>query len=460
MTTSAVSEPKGEFKQLATLAAPIIITQLSQMGMGVADAIMAGQVGALALAGVTLGGNLYWPVMLFLSGTIMAVTPTVSQLDGAGRRGEAGEVVRQALWIAVTAGIVFTLALSNAEGVYHFVGVDPLAIPLAADYLAAVSTGLVPLLGYFALRYLCEGTSWTLPAMVIGFSAFCLKLPLTYALVFGFEPLGIEAVGAVGCGWATAAVVFYQFIAMLVVVSRPRMKSARLFARFSLPDPQMIVRLLKLGVPIGLSLFVEVAFFSVITLLVGTLGFAAVASHQIASNVTGVTFMIPLAIGMATTIRVGFNVGARSYDNAKATARVAYNFAFGWGVLSAILLFVFRHQIVALYNDDVSVLPVAASLLLLGGLFQVFDCVQVASIASLRGYKDTRVPTVLTLVAYWAIGLPVGAALCFGWFSEPMGVHGFWWGLIVGLGVAAVVLSYRLYRVANDESRIVQFSSR
>ena len=460
MQAPAHGETKGEFAKLASLAAPIIITQLSQMGMGVADAIMAGQVGALALAGVTLGGNLYWPVMLFLSGTIMAVTPTVSQLDGGGKRGESGEVVRQALWIAVVAGFVVTIALNNAEPVYHVVGVDPLAIPLAAEYLAAISTGLVPLLGYFALRYLCEGLSWTLPAMLIGFSAFCLKVPLTYALVFGFEPLGIEAIGAVGCGWATAAVMFYQFAVMLIVVARSRVKSSALFARFSLPDPRSIARLLQLGVPIGLSLFVEVAFFSVITLLVGTLGFAAVASHQIASNVTGVTFMVPLAIGMATTIRVGFNVGARQFDHARATVTVAYSFAFFWGVVSAVLLLVFRHEIVALYNDDASVLPVAASLLLLGCLFQVFDCLQVASLASLRGYKDTRVPTALVLVAYWVIGLPFGAALCFGWFTEPMGVHGFWWGLILGLGAAAVVLSLRLYRVARDEARIVEFSGR
>lgn len=202
------------------------------------------------------------------------------------------------------------------------------------------------------------------------------------------------------------------------------------------------------------------AFFSVITLLVGTLGFAAVASHQIASNVTGVTFMVPLAIGMATTIRVGFNVGARQFAHARATASVAYAFAFIWGVVSATVLFVFRHEIVALYNDDETVLPVAASLLLLGCLFQVFDCLQVASLASLRGCKDTRVPTALVLVAYWVIGLPVGAALCFGWVTEPMGVHGFWWGLITGLGAAAVVLSLRLLRVARDEARIVLFSDR
>ena len=460
MEARAFGDTKSEFTKLASLAAPIIITQLSQMGMGVADAIMAGQVSSLALAGVTLGGNVYWPVMLFLSGTIMAVTPTVSQLDGSGRRGEAGEVVRQALWIALIAGIVVTIALKNAEPVYHFVGVDPLAIPLAAEYLAAISTGLVPLLGYFALRYLCEGLSWTFPAMAIGFSAFCLKVPLTYALVFGFEPLGIEAMGAVGCGWGTAAVMFYQLAAMAVVVARSRVRSSQLFARFTPPNPTAMSKLLVLGLPIGLSLFVEVAFFSVITLMVGTLGFAAVASHQIATNVTGVTFMVPLAIGMATTIRVGFNVGARQLDHARATVAVAYVFAFVWGVISAILLFVFRDEIVALYNDDPKVLPVAAALLLLGCFYQVFDCLQVASLASLRGYKDTRVPMALVLVSYWVIGLPFGAALCFGWFGEPMGVSGFWWGLIAGLGAAAVALSYRLYRVAGDAERILAFSSR
>ena len=158
----------AEFRSLGVLAVPIIITQLAQMGMGVADAIMAGRVSATELAGIALGGNLYWPLMLLMSGIVMAVTPWVSQLHGAGRIGDAGAVVRQALWIAVCGGATIAVLLQYVEPAYRLLGVDERAIPVAAGYLRAASLGLPAMLAYVALRCLCEGMSWTRPAMLIG----------------------------------------------------------------------------------------------------------------------------------------------------------------------------------------------------------------------------------------------------------------------------------------------------
>ena len=155
----------AELRQLLRLALPMTLTQISQMGMGVADTIMAGRVSAADLAGVALGGNLFWPTLMFLAGIIMSITPSVSQLHGAGRQRESGEVVRQSLWIAFTGGVLLIVVLHNVEPLYRFIEVDPLAIPIAVAYLRALSWGLLPLLGYFALRYLCEGLSWTLPAI-------------------------------------------------------------------------------------------------------------------------------------------------------------------------------------------------------------------------------------------------------------------------------------------------------
>ena len=170
---------KTEIRTLGLLSLPMVLTQLSQMGMGVADALMAGQVGAADLAGVSLGGSLYWPAMLAISGLIMAVTPSVSQLNGAGRTAETGEVVRQALWLALVGGLLAIFAIGFARPLFVFAGVDPKGIPVALEYLSWVRWGLLPVLGYFALRYLCDGLSWTLPAMLIaaGF-LFGLNVPL------------------------------------------------------------------------------------------------------------------------------------------------------------------------------------------------------------------------------------------------------------------------------------------
>lgn len=452
-----------ELRTLGGLAAPIVITQLSQMGMGVADTVMAGRVSAADLAGVALGGNFYFPVMLLMSGIVMAVTPSVSQLHGADRVAEAGAVVRQALWIAVIGGLALTMLLRNAEPLYRLFDVDEQAIPVAVSYLRATSLGLAPLLAYAALRCLCEGMSWTWAAMFISFGALLLKVPLNLLFIYGSPALGVPAMGGAGCGAATAILMVASLLAMVVTVSLSHVRVAQVFAMFSRPQAREIARLLRLGLPIGLALFVEVAFFSFATLLIGQLGVDVVASHQVAFNVIGIAFMVPLALGMAATIRVGFNVGAGELGAARMSAWLTVATTVVWGALIATLLMLLRHWIVDFYSDEAEVIRVAAGLLALGALFQVFDGSQVAMMGALRGYKDTRAPMIIAVLAYWLVGLPVGYTLCFGLdFGsslrvEGIGVRGLWWGLVVGLGVAATTLFARLRRVATDPRRIASF---
>ena len=218
---------REELNSLLRLALPMILAQVTQMGMGVADTIMAGQVSAVDLAGVALGGNFYWPFILLLSGTIMSLTPSVSQLHGAGRESEAGEVARQAMWIALVGGLVMIVFLQNVEPLYRLLGVDPRAIPVSVAYLEALSFGVLPVLGYFTLRYLCEGMSWTVPAMWIAAASLTLKIPLNYLFIYG--AFGIEGMGGVGCGWASAIVLTMQFVVMAVVVGRSRIRATGVF---------------------------------------------------------------------------------------------------------------------------------------------------------------------------------------------------------------------------------------
>ena len=441
----------AEFRTLGLLALPIILTQLSQIGMGVADAIMAGRVSATDLAGVTLGANLYFPLMLLMSGTIMAVTPSVSQLHGAGRLNEAGAVVRQALWIAAFGGTVLIVALHNIEPLYRLAGVDERAIPVAVAYLKAASLGLLPLLGYVALRCLCEGMAWTWAAMAIGMSTLPLKIVLNWLFIYGSPTLGVPALGGPGCGWATAIAMLYSLLVMIVVVSCSRARASGVFAAFSLPDLSEIRRLLRLGMPIGVTLFVEVAFFSVATILIGRLGVETVAAHQVAFNIIGVAFMVPLALGMAATIRVGFNVGAGHRAAAARSAWVAVGATLAWGLTVAVVLLLFRHALVGLYGGEREVAQVAAGLLVMGAAFQVFDASQAAMMGALRGYKDTGAPMVIALLGYWMLGLPFGYGLCFGYdflAVDAIGVEGLWWGLVVGLAAVSMALFVRLLRIS------------
>ena len=455
MPTTRLAPALAEFRTLGTLALPIIVTQLAQMGMGVADAIMAGRVSATDLAGITLGGNLYWPLMLLMSGIVMAVTPLVSQLNGAGKLGAAGAVVRQALWIALFGGVALAALLQNVAPVYRLLGVDERAIPVATAYLSAASLGLPFMLTYVSLRCLCEGMSWTRPAMFIGLSMLALKVPLNWLFIYGEPRLGIPAMGGVGCGWATAIVMAYSLVVMTVIVSVSRVRASGVFAAFSAPDMREIGRILKLGLPIGLALFVEVAFFSVATLIIGRLGVETVAAHQVAFNIVGVSFMVPLALGMAATIRVGFNVGADDLAGARRSGWVAVATTVAWGVTLATVMLIWRHDLTALYTTESDVIALAAALLLIGAIFQVFDCSQATVMGVLRGYKDTRGPMFIAVVAYWVVGLPVGLTLCFGFFGlGGFGIYGIWWGLVAGLAVSAIALFARFALISTDPARV------
>ena len=417
------------------------------MGMGVVDTVMAGRLGAVNLAGVALGGVVFWPLLLLVAGVVMALIPTVSQLHGSGRSHEAGEAVRQVLWIALGAGLLLMLLLRNIEPLYHAVGVDARAIPITVGYLSAISWGVLPVLGYFAMRYLCEGLSWTAPAMVISGCALLLKVPLNYWFIYG--GWGVPALGGEGCGWASAVIMGLQFVAICLVVRYSRVAVAEVFSKMSWPQLSAITRYIKLGLPIGMSTFVEFGIFSLVTLLIGRLGAETVAAHQIVNNISGLVFMVPLGLGMATSIRVGYNVGAGDFLAARRSGWVAIGVSFGFALIAVIALLTLGPWAVSLYSSEPAVVKTATGLLLIVALYQVFDDVQVIAMGALRGYKDTAKPFLIAFCCYWLVSFPVALILGYGYFEAlDMGVAGYWIGLASGLVCAALVLVSRFNRVS------------
>ena len=371
-------------------------------------------------------------------------------------------MVRQAIWIALAGGLVLAVLLNNVAPFYDWVGVDERAIPIAVAYLHALSFSVTQLLVFFALRYLCEGMSWTKPAMLIAMGALVLKIFLNDVFIHGGQlgPFDVPAMGGVGCGWASAVVINMQLVCMALVVLAPRVRVAGLYAKLSAPDPGHIWRLVKLGVPIGLSTSLEMALFSVVTLMIGIIGVEAVAAHQIAMNVGGLMFMVPLALGMGAAIRVGFHVGADDHPGAARSAWVAVITAGLFSAFAAGIVLLGRDAIAGLYTNELEVQELAAGLMLFVAFFQLFDATQTAAIGALRGYKDTRTPAVVAIVAYWLAGFPVAAALGFGALGiEAMGLNGFWTGLTLGLAIAAFVLLSRLRWLSRQPARIRQLAS-
>ncbi len=312
----------AELGRLVRLGTPVVLAQLALMGMGVVDTLFAGRVSAEDLAGVALGGNVLWPTLLLLMGALMALTPNVAQLHGAGRTHEIGELVRQGEWLALVLAVPAVWVLSHGGVVYRLVGADAAILPYAVAYLDWVRLGVPAILLFVVGRYLCDGLGDTRPAMVVTGVAFLLNAFLDWVFVFG--RLGAPALGGPGCGLATALVLWFELLAMAAFVCLRRYREpTRLFERFSPPDPRRLAALVRLGVPIGLASFFEVAAFSIVTLLVARLGAVAVAAQQIAFSINGILFMIPMSLGMAATIRIGHHLGAGRRDDARHTARVA-----------------------------------------------------------------------------------------------------------------------------------------
>lgn len=441
-----------ESGRLLLLALPLMGAQLAQMGMGVVDAIMAGQYGATDLAGVALGGSVFWPVMMLMMGLVQAVTPTVSQLNGAQRHAEIGSVIRQGLWLGLFGGLTATLILNNVGIVYEWAEVDQAAAAISIPYLRMCSYGVPALMCFFCLRFLSDGLGFTRPALFISLTALCLKVPLNYALIYG--KFGFDEHGGVGAGMAQAFIMWFQLTMIILVVTRKRFNLTHWRSQFDWPQWSRMRPLLIIGLPIGATIFAEMGLFSLTTILLGHLGAATVASHNIAMNINGVLFMPALALGMAATIRIGFRVGAREIPQARTTAGIAMAVTLAIALVGAIVIFFGRETLVALYTSEAHVAELSATLLLFVVFFLMFDAAQATCVGTLRGYKDTRVPMLIAMFSYWGVGLPLECILGFGWIGEPMGVYGFWLGLAAGVGTAAILLSIRLWRVSADHATI------
>ncbi|WP_122313605.1 MATE family efflux transporter, partial [Pseudomonas marginalis] len=306
---------------------------------------------------------------------------------------------------------------------------------------------------YYVLRCFSDGLGRTRPSMVMGLCGLALNIPLNYIFIYGH--LGLPAMGGVGCGWATAIAMWVMMLGLAGWTRwGPAYQSSELFKRFDWPQWAVIKRVLGIGLPIGIAIFAESSIFAVIALLLGSLGATVVSGHQIALNVSSLVFMIPYSLSMAVTVRVGQALGRGEPREARFAAGVGMGTALAYACLSCSLMLVFREQIAAIYTPDPVVIHLASMLIVFSALFQFSDSIQVTAAGALRGYQDTRVTMVLTLFAYWGVGLPVGYALGLtDWLGEPSGPSGLWQGLIVGLSCAAGMLLVRLARSARRRIR-------
>lgn len=451
------SRLRTEFFLLMNLAIPIFIAQLANTGMGVADTVMAGRVSPEDLTGVASGSSVWIPVFLFMSGVAMATTSKVARLFGSGDEKAIAPLVRQALWLGLVIGCILGVLLWNAEPLLDVMHVEGKLKEIAMGYLRAVALGFPFLSLSLVLRSYSEGLGRTRPSTVISFLGLALNIPMNYILIHG--KFGFPQLGGIGCGWATAMVFVFNVICFVIWIKwAPYYKKSMPFKHFELPNFEPIRSLLKLGIPIGIAIFIEASIFSVIALLLlyGGLSAETVGGHQVALSISSVTFMLPYALTMSATVRVGQNLGAGNARAARFAAGVAMATAVICALVLAVIMWGFNQQLAALYSPDPTVISVASSLIIFAAIYQFPDAIQITSAGALRGYQDTTVIMFITLITYWGLALPLGYSLALtDLFGPAQGPAGFWKGLILGLSCAALFLGIRLQRTARKYVRLM-----
>lgn len=439
-----------ELRCLLQLAAPLLGAQLLNSGTGVVDTMMAGHYHANDLAAVAIGSSLWLPLFLLIAGLMIAVTSMVARFHGGNQPEAIVTTTQQGIWLALLIGVAAGVLLACSEPILRWFDVSDEIMPIASGYLLAIAFAMPAVAIFSGLRSFCEGMSQTRPYLIACLIAFLVNIPLNYVLIYG--KFGLPELGGAGCGWATTASFWLQVI-LLVLFTRntERFHGADLYRHWLKPQLAEIRKIAVLGLPIALAVFAEVTIFSAIALLLAPLGATVVGGHQIALSVSLLFFMLPLSLSQAVTIRVGYFLGR--------TQQATANFVVGTGLvtgmvlslLTMLVILLSREILVSFYTADAAVIAVAVPLFLWMALYQFPDHLQIMANASLRAYQDTRVPLRIILFAYWGICLPLGFILArTDWLVAPLAAQGFWLGLLVGLGLTAVLLLRRLYRIARQ----------
>ncbi|PKG58755.1 MATE family efflux transporter [Shewanella sp. Choline-02u-19] len=431
-------------KRLIQLALPVLIAQVTQTMMGFIDTVMAGRVSAVDMAAVAIGSSLWLPALLFVQGLLMAFTPVFAHHHGANDQKAIQPLAFQAGYIAIIGSVGVMFFLSLADNILTLMDLEPQLAQLSVGYLNGFMWGVPAFVLYQVLRGCSEGISYTLPTMVIGFVGLAVNIPANYIFIYGH--FGMPAMGGAGCGIATALVFWAMLIAMIIYMQfHAKFKELAPFKSFHRPNVKVMVDMTKHGFPIAMALFFEVSLFAIIALLLAPLGATIVAGHQIALNFSSIVFMLPLSIGIAVSIRVGYYLGQDKPAIAAMITRLGLIISFSLALFTAIITVTFRNEIALLYNDNPDVITLAGSLMFFAAIYQLSDAVQVVTSGALRGYKDTRSAFYITLVSYWAVGMTLGYTLARTDILVPaMGAQGFWIGLIAGLTTAAILFAMRL----------------
>lgn len=434
-----ITDFKTHFQKNLNLAYPVMLSHLGQVMVQVADSMMIGRIGTIPLAAASFANNIFMIFLVMGIGMSFAITPQTAQADGEGNINKLTGILKHGVMINFLFGILLASVILLGQPLMWKLNQPEKVVELALPYIQIISLSLLPFMIYQAFRQFAEGLGFTKQAMYITLVGNVINIALNYVFIFG--KLGFEPMGLVGAGLATliSRVVMAILMASFVYFNHRFAEYWKVFT-FGNFSMDLVKANLKLGIPMAFQLIFEVTIFGVAGIMIGWMGATPLAAHQITINLASITYMVALGIAAAATIRVGNQLGQKDYNTMRQAAMTCYIMAIVFMSATALVFIFGRNYLPLLYIDDMQVIQQAAILMIVAGLFQLSDGIQVIGLGALRGMSDVKVPTVLTLIAYWLIGMPIAYVLG---FTFDQGALGVWYGLLAGLSVAAILLFLR-----------------
>jgi MATE family multidrug resistance protein len=440
---------REEIRATVALAWPLILTNLAYTLINATDVVLLGWAGSATLAAGTLGINLYFAFLIFGLGLITATAPMIARELGERAHSvrDVRRTVRQAMWAATAMVVPVWLILWNTKSILVAIGQDPVLAAGAQQLVRALQWGMLPALFYVILRSFVSALELPVWSTIVGAAAVIFNAVLNYGLILGH--FGFPAMGLRGAGIGSSCANSFMFLAMaLVVILHPRFRRYRLFGRFWRADWQRFRDVWRLGLPIAVTLALEITIFNAAVFLMGLIGASSIAAHAVAIQVAAFTFMVPLGLSQAVTVRVGLAFGRRDREGIARAGWTAFVLGVTFMALMALLILAIPHRLVSLFLDpadpaNAEVIGLAVSFLFIAALFQIFDGAQAVGAGMLRGLHDTKVPMAFAAFGYWVVGLLTALGLAFGLGWEGLGI---WIGLATGLAVVAVLMMLRWIR--------------
>src|SRR5690625_1088215 len=433
---------KEKIKLFLVILVPILITQVSMYLMNFFDTVMSGRAGAIDLAGVAIGSSLWVPIFTGINGVIIALTPIIAHLSGAKETTGIKYKVQQGIFLSIALAIVVIIAGGLAiHPVLQMMDLEKEVRHIAKYYLISLGAGIVPLFVFNTLRAFMDALGKTRTSMIIILWTLPINVLFNYVFIFG--KFGVPAFGGIGSGIATAITYWVScLIAIYIILRTPHFSLYAIFKEWTKPIFSDWIEQLKIGIPIGMSIFFETSIFSAVTLFMSVYSTYTIAAHQAAINFASLLYMVPLSVGMGLTIAVGYELGAKRYQDARDYGKLGIVSGVIIAVIAGLILFVFDEQVAKLYNTNPEVIELTKQFIYYAIFFQLADAFGAPIQGALRGYKDVNVTFVISLVSYWVIGLPSGWLLANFTALEPFG---YWLGLIIGLSAGAIALLSRLF---------------